>query len=1799
MNTPKPSKITRLVTLVLVCAAVFGAALADGVWSLAPAPSLDASDSAAPPSFDGVAIPHLHYVVGSAVSDTLPTAVGDESGALAYALNSTPALPSGLAFDGASRTISGTPDGSASAAATYTLTAADSASNSASLQFQISVAASSAPKPTAVVIESSPSNGVTYAAGDTLVAVVKFSPDVSVSGMPQLALEVGLNTRLANYAPLRSDENDLAFVYTIQSGDFDGDGVSVGRGALSLNGGGISDWDDSSLAASLRVGHLSVSSSSPYTVNDTSPVLTAPIESRVWITHATTTPQILPMAMGGDGAVSHALSPTTMPAGMRWVASERKIAGVPTEAAAAATYTWTATDADGDTDSRSFTLEVVEETAPAVTGVTFTSTPASGVNYKTGETITVAVDIDRGAELSGDPYLTLAVGASARRMAYTAKNAACDRHIFSYTVAADDLDGDGVSVTALSLGEGGGLRPLTRVYPLTDAPSLGTHAVSNDSAHRVNDTAPSFGAARVDGKLWDLNSATTPIILPQATGGDGTVNYALAPTALPQGMTWTASTRTIAGSPTEKIAPRAYTWTATDADGDSAALAFYLAVWDPPGPAVTGVSIISTDSDSNYETGDTILLAVEYAAPLFVTGEPSLALIVGDKTVKAVYDAETSQSVGARSIVFAYTVREGDRDGDGVAVPVDGLDLMNAASMRDEKDDDAKLSLGSHAIASGVGLSAGMRVNDAAPSFGSASVSDMLYDANAAISPIVLPTATGGDGSLSYALSPTALPRGMTWTASTRTIAGTPTSTMQAQTYTWTATDADGDETSLTFSITVWDPKGPAVSSIGAYREDDDGNFKTGDAIGVAVVYEAPVSVQGEPRLALVIGDKKVYASYDSASSDAFNAIIRSSGGKEGALVFSYLVQASDWDGDGLAIPTDALSLNGATIASADDNSYAKLNLGSQAIASGDARSANMRVNDTAPRRRAGENVPGVVKIALNVPVSHTLLASGASGDAPFTYGIAPSLPQGLALNTSGGGLTITGRLSSAYSGTHTLSATDRDGDTAPLGRFALSANVAAVVDEATFLSRPYANGAYGAGEIIEIAVGFDRAVATSGLGASSLTLDVGGVSRSAGYARTDAGGRLVYAYAVQASDSDSNGIGFATDALTLNGATITDSLSTVPATLALGVNAIANAASHKVNGSVSTPMAVESVAFASAPADSAGYDAGETIIVKVTFSKPATVTGSPRLALQVGSAIRQAGYRAADSARDVLAFGYTATHQDKDADGVSILADALTLNGGTIQDSGGASAALGLGTRAITNDPAHKVHTPPRVTGVEIISNPGVNGTYDAGESILLRVSFSETTSETGSSQVALDIGANTRRAARWFDPNAALRGNLYQYTVTADDFDGDGISVRSDALTLTQGARLFALWDSETAVLSLGSHAIANDSAHTVRDNAPGFPRFGRQNVVAGTAASITLPAATGGDGAITYALAPTTMPDGLTFNPSTRRITGTPTAQAVAPAATYTWTATDADGDSTPLTFTIAVAAADAPKVTAVGFRSAPRAQNTYDVQSMNPIAVFVRFDKIVSVTGTPLLDLEIGDETVQARYYGRSMNNWMTQIFSYSVKVGDRDSDGISIRAGALSLNGGTMRCLVPSEGCATAMDAALGLGSHAITNDANHKVNGGVNIPPAVTDVEIVRTVMTAPPSNVYEAGDRIIINVEFSENLTLIGSPSIGLRVGDDSRRAAFKGVVRDAPTDPYKILQFEYTFMPTDSDSDGISVLDTLDGNGNVTTHALNLNGGTLRDSGGANAVLDLASPRRNQRRPLQGIVPAQDNGG
>ena len=75
----------------------------------------------------------------------------------------------------------------------------------------------------------------------------------------------------------------------------------------------------------------------------------------------------------------------------------------------------------------------------------------------------------------------------------------------------------------------------------------------------------------------------------------------------------------------------------------------------------------------------------------------------------------------------------------------------------------------------------------------------------------------------------------------------------------------------------------------------------------------------------------------------------------------------------------------------------------------------------------------------------------------------------------------------------------------------------------------------------------------------------------------------------------------------------------------------------------------------------------GETVEVMVEFDKPVTVTGTPQLALTVGDQVRHATYSTSWRDDRHAHFEYTVQEGDFDEDGISIAANALLLNGGTI----------------------------------------------------------------------------------------------------------------------------------------------------------------------------------------------------------------------------------------------------------------------------------------------------------------------------------------------------------------------------------------------------------------------------------------------------------------------------------------------------------------------------------------------------
>ena len=105
------------------------------------------------------------------------------------------------------------------------------------------VEAPDAPYATTAAITTDPANGTDYRTGEVVKATVTFSEDVTVTGTPQLPLQIGGEERDADYAAGDSSSTVLSFSYTVTDDDTDRDGISIDAFALKLNGGSIKRED--------------------------------------------------------------------------------------------------------------------------------------------------------------------------------------------------------------------------------------------------------------------------------------------------------------------------------------------------------------------------------------------------------------------------------------------------------------------------------------------------------------------------------------------------------------------------------------------------------------------------------------------------------------------------------------------------------------------------------------------------------------------------------------------------------------------------------------------------------------------------------------------------------------------------------------------------------------------------------------------------------------------------------------------------------------------------------------------------------------------------------------------------------------------------------------------------------------------------------------------------------------------------------------------------------------------------------------------------------------------------------------------------------------------------------------------------------------------------------------------------------------------------------------------------------------------------------------------------------------------
>ena len=607
----------------------------------------------------------------------------------------------------------------------------------------------------------------------------------------------------------------------------------------------------------------------------------------------------------------------------------------------------------------------------------------------------------------------------------------------------------------------------------------------------------------------------------------------------------------------------------------------------------------------------------------------------------------------------------------------------------------------------------------------------------------------------------------------------------------------------------------PAVASITFVGTPARGDtYELGEIVEVVVEFDREVMPTGTPRVALTIGEETRQATFSgwNVSRSVYSE-----------LSFNYTVKAADRDEDGISIPANALILDDGAIIRGPEGVDADLTHAPVAA----ERSRNVDGSSVSP--------PAVKEISfVSSPLRDDTYEHGATisvrvvFDRVVTATGDPRVALTIGTETRHASFWIGPPVSSSLDFRYTVQAADRDEDgiSIPANALILDSGTITAADGTTdadlshdavaadpahkargsllsppavvtmiVMSPPARGDTYGLADTVLVSAYFNKAVTITG-DAAHIALNIGGRMR---YATIWPGGtslrrRLqpgepgVFSYTVQKRDRDRNGISIPANALVLNGGTITAADGVTDAELTHA--AIPDERGWKVNGSFIRPAAVQGVSFVSSPVRDNEYELGETVELRVDFDGGVQSTGTPRLALTIGTETRHATLYglSGHSLHSALYFKYAVQAADRDDDGISIPANALALNGGTITAADGVTDA-DL-THAAVAERGHRMNgsliSPPAVKRIYLFSYLGSGDTYELGETLEVHVEFDRAVTATGSLQAALTIGFETRYAA------LSARGSQslwFEYTVQEGDQDEDGISIPANALVLNGG--------------------------------------------------------------------------------------------------------------------------------------------------------------------------------------------------------------------------------------------------------------------------------------------------------------------------------------------------------------------------------------------------------------------------
>lgn len=1240
---------------------------------------------------------------------------------------------------------------------------------------------------------------------------------------------------------------------------------------------------------------------------------------------------------------------------------------------------------------------------------------------------------------------------------------------------------------------------------------------------------------------------------------------------------------------------------------------FSLAVLAQP----TVSSVSSTNADATYNIGDAVVITVTFSEAVNVSGSPRILLELGSIDKYATYTGGT----GTTSLSFGYTVDVNDISADLDYQSTAALEL-NGSTIQNASFQDAVLTLASPGALNSISDNQAIVIDGVKPTVSTITGTNGTYIVGSNVDIVI---------NFSESVNVTGTPTLTLETGSTdRTAAYLSGDGTAAITFRYTVQSGDlssdlnykaiyslalsgGTIKDLPGNDAILTLPAPSSTSSLAYVQNiivdgvvptitnvtsttNNGYYNVGDSVMITVSFTETVTVTGTPTLTLETGTADQDATYSSGSGS-------------NTLVFKYMIVSGDASTDLDYQATTSLS---GTIADAAGNA-ANLTLVAPGAVGSLGRNKNIVIDcvgSTVTEVKSSFTdstciIGGTVyvKVAFNEDVVVTrnpriLLETGStdryatyytgSGSDTLTFrytvqsgDVSPDLDynSNTALELNGGTI----KDNAGNTATLTLPA--------PAAAGSLGANSAIVIDGVvpTITLVEGVDNTYTEGETVSITVTFSEAVTVTGT--PRILLETGPTDRYATYASGTGSTALIFNYTVVSTDYSTDLNYKSISSLYLNSGTLKDANGN---NVSLTLPALTSSSSLGGSSAIVIDADYPTVTNVTSTTANGSYNAGDSVMITVSFSEAVNVTGSPVINLETGATDRDGSY-ISGSGTTTLLFKYTVVAGDASAD---LEYKATTsLSGGTIADLAGNAATLTLpslgGTGSLSRNKNIIIDC-----AVPSVSTTGVTSTYTGTkilrQTITVSVHFTEKVYVVGSPRLVLETGSTDRYAS--YFAGSGRDSLIFRYTVMAGDISSDLDYTTNAALELNGGAITDKAGNAATLTLANpGAAGSLSANASLIIDGV--LPTVslveGIDNIyIEGSTVNITVTFSeavtvntTGGTPRMLLETGTVDQYAGYISGTGTTALVFSYTVDSadVSDDLNYKGTSSlylnsgtikDANGNNAVLTLPTLTSAnslagssdividAKLPTVTNVTSITNNGYYNTGD-----KIVIYVKFSEVVEVTGTPTLTLETGTTDRNATYISGS--GYDTLRFEYTVVAGDQSLDLEYLSTSALALAGGTIKDTATNDATLT-LPTLAGTGSLS----RNKALIVDTTVPTVTGGVSSTNT------DGTFTLGKTIYITVGFSEAVLVTGSPRINLETGTVDRFASYY------TGNGSSTLKFRYVVQPGDVSGD----LNYIDAS------SLILNGGNITDKAGNIATLTLGtggSLAANKALVIDGAAP------